>query len=242
MKLVDDLTFWLREQVHQSQAEGIVVGLSGGIDSACVAALAKKSLGDKVLGLILPCESHSEDAHFAKMTAEKFALQTKKVSLDLPYKNFLEILPKGEKMALANLKPRLRMIVLYYFANNLNYLVAGTGNKSELAVGYFTKYGDGGVDLLPLGDLLKAEVRALAQELGVPEEIIARPPSAGLWEGQTDEKELGISYKELDEAILALETGKGTNNVAQPVLAKVKSLFEVSRHKGDSIPIYKKKQ
>src|SRR5690606_5628013 len=101
-------------------------------------------------------------------------------------------------MAVANLKPRLRMTTVYYVANTRNYLVAGTGNRSELTIGYFTKYGDGGVDLLPIGRLLKAEVRELARELGIPERIITKAPSAGLWAGQTDEGEMGFTYAELE--------------------------------------------
>jgi NAD+ synthase len=116
-------------------------------------------------------------------------------------------------LATANLKPRLRMATLYYYANKLNYLVIGTGNRSELAMGYFTKYGDGGVDLLPLGNLLKTKVRELAKELKVPQEIIDRPPSAGLWHGQTDEGEMGISYAELDNILCGNLKGINTKKV-----------------------------
>lgn len=152
----------------------------------------------------------------------------------------LEVLPLGNKLASANLKPRLRMLTLYYYANNLNYLVAGTGNKSELMVGYFTKYGDGGVDILPIGGLVKAKVRELAGELGIPKEIIDKPPSAGLWDGQTDEEEIGITYEDLDKGILALESGSPgtgmTKNQAHMVidshiLSKVENLIKVSAHK-----------
>jgi NAD+ synthase len=116
-------------------------------------------------------------------------------------------------LAIANLKPRLRMLTLYYFANKLNYLVVGTGNKSELTMGYFTKYGDGGVDILPLGDLLKSEVKQLAVELNVPHEIINKAPSAGLWAGQTDEGEMGITYAELDKILSGDLAGIGKNKI-----------------------------
>jgi NAD+ synthase len=130
------------------------------------------------------------------------------------------------------------MATLYYFANSRNYLVAGSGNKSELTVGYFTKYGDGGADILPLGDLLKCQVRELAHELGVPEEIIAKPPSAGLWPGQTDEGEMGITYSELDRTISALEKGD-TRSCSEATLERVKAMRAASEHKRRPIPICK---
>ena len=129
-----------------------------------------------------------------------------------------------EKLAASNIKPRLRMITLYYYAKLYNYIVVGTGNRSELEVGYFTKYGDGGVDILPLGGLVKTQVWELAKHLGVPDVIIRKPPSAGLWTGQTDESELGITYKQLDEVIL---TGKGDKRV----IDEVNRLRAVNSHK-----------
>jgi len=126
--------------------------------------------------------------------------------------------------------------VLYYFANSRNYLVAGTGNKSELAIGYFTKYGDGGADILPLGELLKTQVRELARELGIPEEIIVKPPSAGLWEGQTDEGEMGIGYDELGSILVAIESGD-TGECDQEALARVRAMMAASQHKRNPIPI-----
>ena len=128
------------------------------------------------------------------------------------------------RLATANLKPRLRMTTLYAFANELDYRVLGTGNRSELAVGYFTKYGDGGADFLPLGDLVKGEVRDLARYLGVPERIITKPPSAGLWADQTDEAEMGLTYEELDAYLL-------TSEASPAVKAKVDAMHAASEHK-----------
>lgn len=230
MGLADDISDWIKIQVKEAGAEGIVVGLSGGIDSSVVAVLAKKAMGDHVLALIMPCQSKSIDEDHAKLIASRLRFKTERIVLDAVYEKSLEILPSGNKLALANLKSRLRMITLYYFANSLNYLVAGTGNKSEITVGYFTKYGDGGVDILPLGGLLKTEVRRLAEELGIPKEIIEKAPSAGLWPAQTDEGELGISYDELDRAIMALESGN-KEGVDSHTLAKVEDLIKVSSHK-----------
>jgi NAD+ synthase len=134
------------------------------------------------------------------------------------------------RRAIANLKARLRMVTLYHFANEMNYMVAGSGNRDELTVGYFTKYGDGGVDILPIGNLLKSQVRELAQYLGIPQPIIDKPPSAGLWPGQTDEGEMGITYEELD---CFLMTGKATNKTKQ----KIEILASCSEHKRHLPPV-----
>jgi len=196
------ISSWIKNQVKVAGAKGIVLGLSGGIDSAIVAALCKGALGkNKVLALFLPCNSNPQDLKDAQLVARKLGLKTKRVDLSGVYNNFLKILPDAGSLARGNLKPRLRMCTLYYFANKLNYLVCGTGNKSELMVGYFTKYGDGGVDILPIGDLFKRQVRALAKELKIPQGIIDKPPTAGLWQGQTDEGEMGITYNELDDIL-----------------------------------------
>ena len=140
-------------------------------------------------------------------------------------------------LAIANLKPRLRMITLYYHANKMNYLVVGTGNKSEAVMGYCTKYGDAGVDLLPLGGLLKSQVRELAKEMGVPSEIIEKPPSAGLWAGQTDEEEMGITYEELDKVILALEKND-CSGLDGKLVEKVKQKMQETVHKRCFPPIF----
>jgi NAD+ synthase len=236
-RLVDEITHWIRERVKEAGAEGVVVGLSGGLDSSVVAALSKKAMEEKALGLIMPCESKSIDEEYAQLIASHLNIKTERVVLDGIYHKFREVLPHGNRLALANLKPRLRMITLYYFANNLNYLVAGTGNKSELMVGYFTKYGDGGVDILPIGGLLKSEVKKLAEELGIPQEIINRIPTAGLWEDQTDEGELGITYKELDEVLRRLEIGD-VAGLKRELVDKVKGLIEASQHKRSPAKIF----
>ncbi|MBN1812343.1 MAG: NAD(+) synthase, partial [Anaerolineae bacterium] len=133
-------------------------------------------------------------------------------------------------LAAANIKPRLRMVTLYYLAQSHNYLVLGSGNKTELEVGYFTKYGDGGVDLLPLGDLYKTQVWELARELGVPQVVIDRPPTAGLWPGQTDEGEMGITYAGLDRALAAIEAGDAAH-IDLATLEKVQGMISRSAHK-----------
>jgi len=207
------LVNWIKKTVAKSKAKGIVIGVSGGIDSAVVAALCKKALGEnRVLALILPCHSHKKDLSHAKLFINWLGIPQKQVQLTKTYDALLKTLPKGNKLAKSNLKPRLRMLALYYFANTRNYLVAGTGNKSELTVGYFTKYGDGGVDILPIGRLLKCQVYKLAKELSIPDEIILKTPTAGLWPGQTDEGEMGITYKELDKILKKCKNVRSIRN------------------------------
>lgn len=239
MQLAGRISEWIRQKIKEAGAEGVVVGISGGVDSSVVASLAKKAVGEKVLGVIMPCHSEPLDEKYAWLVAEKLKVKAERVVLDSLYDRFSELLPSGKRLALANLKARLRMATLYYFANNLNYLVVGTGNKSEISVGYFTKYGDGGCDILPLGDLLKTEVRELARVLELPEEIINRVPSAGLWGGQTDEEEMGLRYEDLDEIISAIEAGK-RSLTPKEVVARVKRLIEASQHKRSPVAVFKK--
>ncbi|MFA7294877.1 MAG: NAD+ synthase [Candidatus Omnitrophota bacterium] len=225
------IILWLRQQIKNSGAKGIILGLSGGIDSAVVAALAKEAVGkENLLVLFMPCNSNPRDLADAKLVAHKLKLKSKLVNLSAVYNNFLKVLPGAVSLARGNLKPRLRMSTLYYFANKLNYLVCGTGNKSELLVGYFTKYGDGGVDILPIADLFKRQVRKLAQELKIPQGIIVKPPTAGLWQGQTDEGEMGITYNELDD-ILDKFCNKKKQASASAKVIKIKKMYKSSEHK-----------
>ena len=222
---------WLKTQVKQAKAKGIILGLSGGLDSSVVLALVKEAVGkERVLALILPCVSQRQDLKDAQLVAKKLGVTTKTIDLSKICRDLLRVLPKANQLAAANLKPRLRMLVLYYFANKLNYLVCGTGNKSEIRVGYFTKFGDGATDILPIGDLTKTEVRILARELGIPSQVIAKPPTAGLWHGQTDEGEMGITYSELDDILGRLEKKK-KHILSSEKVNKVKVMIERSEHK-----------
>ena len=237
MRLGERISQWIRDQVEAAGAAGILVGLSGGIDSAVVAVLARQAMGEQVLALLMPCRSLVEDERDALIVADTFGIRRERVDLSPIYDAFLHQLPDGGEICLANLKPRLRMTTLYYFANKLNYLVAGTGNKSERLMGYFTKYGDGGVDILPLGDLVKSQVRELADELGIPPQIINRPPSAGLWAGQTDEEEMNFRYEDLDNIIVSLEQGEVTK-LPKALMSYVKGMIARSRHKRSTPPIF----
>jgi NAD+ synthase len=222
---------WIRRQIASCRAKGIVIGLSGGIDSCVAAALAKEAVGrGRLLCLILPCHSSGQDLAHAQEFARKFGIRIKTIDLTKAYDSLVRLLPATGAMAQHNLKPRLRMLVLYYFANKMNYLVCGTGNKSEINVGYFTKFGDGAADILPIAGLLKRQVVKLAAELGLPRQIIEKPPTAGLWPGQTDEGEMGISYAELDDILARME--KGARQIAAPQkVRKVRQMLLRSAHK-----------
>ncbi len=237
-KVEEVLVNWLKEKVDSAGARGAVFGLSGGIDSAVTSVLCQKAFGNKILGVILPCYSDETDKADAKLLAERFNIKYLIRDLGSVFDEFLmEVGENIEKtsgdLALANVKPRLRMTTLYYYAAQNNYLVVGTDNWSELKVGYFTKYGDGGIDIGPLGRLVKTEVRELASHLGIPEKIINKAPSAGLWQDQTDEQEMGISYEALDKYIL---TGE-----AEPMeKRRIEELASKSAHKLQGIPIPKR--
>jgi NAD+ synthase len=237
MDMINAVSSWIKEQVETAGARGIVLGLSGGIDSAVVAALALRSLRPHVLGLVLPCHSDPQDADHARMVADHLDLETLTVDLTPVFDLLLTLLPPANRMVTANLKPRLRMMILYYFAGLKQYLVAGTSNRSEISVGYFTKFGDGGADLLPLGDMLKYEVKAIAGKLGLPEIIIHKPPSAGLLPDQTDESELAVSYDDLDQAIQAVASGLDVA-IAPAIRRRLEHLMKNSEHKRLPIPVF----
>jgi NAD+ synthase len=236
---------WLRQRLVRTGARGFVIGLSGGIDSAVVARLCQAAAPASVLGVIMPCHGDPRDEADAKLLADHFGIATVKVDLAPCFDALTEDLrdaltqvPKEQlagarpaddvkaRVPVANVKPRLRMAALYFLANSLNYLVAGTGNRSELAIGYFTKHGDGGVDLLPIGHLLKSDVRLVARELGVPDALVEKAPSAGLWLGQTDEAEMGFSYAELERYLTS-----GPDKVAPALAMRVERLIRQSEHK-----------
>lgn len=241
-KLPIEISEWIKEQVEKANRKGVVFGLSGGLDSSVVGVLCKKAFPESHLALLLPCFSAKRDLESANLLVEKFNLNSKTIDLGpifLEFCRLLEIDPKNTDLPTINIKPRLRMVTLYYFANKMDYLVVGTGNKSELTMGYFTKFGDGGVDILPLGDLTKTQVYNLARSLQIPERIIKKPPSAGLWDGQTDESEMGIRYKELDKIIAAIEKGGNLKKFNRVLLERVLSKSKGSRHKLKPPKIFK---
>jgi len=234
----------MRRQLTASGARGFLVGLSGGLDSAVVARLAQLAAPGRVVAAILPCHSDPDDERDAALLAKHFSLMTTRIDLGESYDTLVRAVQPGlnalpeqlravapadplrGRVPLANMKPRLRMTALYFLANSLNHLVAGTGNRSELSIGYFTKYGDGGVDILPIGHLVKSEVRALARELNVPSAIIERTPSAGLWIGQRDEEEMGFSYGDLERYL-----EDGPQGVSPALAMRIERLTRASDHK-----------
>ena len=235
-RITEQLVSWLRERVQAARSQGVVLGMSGGIDSSVLAVLCQRAFPQSTLGVIMPCHSQPEDEEHARAVASKFSILTRVVVLDTVFDTMLKALPHDEpdqastRLAEANLKARLRMLTLYYFANRLNYVVAGSGNRSELAVGYFTKFGDSGVDMLPLGNLVKRDVIELARFLGIPPMIIDKPPSAGLWAGQTDEGEMGFSYEELDRY---LSTGEAPAGIKKKIDSRIAS----NEHKRQTPPL-----
>jgi len=225
---------WMRKMSEAAGAAGGIFGVSGGLDSALLVALAKDAWQANCLGLVLPCHSAESDVNDAIYVLEHFGCKYKVLDLTPVFDGFVSVLGEGDGqgafMARANLKPRLRMAALYYYANMMNYMVIGTTNRSEYYVGYFTKHGDGGVDMLPLANLTKTEVRQLSEFLGVPDRILTKTPSGGLWAGQTDEAEMGISYTHLDAYLRGEE-------VPQHVEARIMEMHDRSEHKRSLPPV-----
>jgi NAD+ synthase len=232
--VAQELVCWIRDTVKSAGGKGVVLGISGGVDSAVVAAACKMAFPDDTLGIIMPCHSNPQDEKDGMLLIESLNLKYKKVVLDNVFDEFLvQLGSTGDepKLAVANIKPRLRMTTLYYHAALNNYIVAGTGNKSEITIGYFTKYGDSGIDMLPIASFVKHDVWELARYFNIPKEIVEKAPSAGLWENQTDEQEMGITYKELDTYI---QTGEASDRVKDIV----DNLNRKSQHKREFAKIF----
>ena len=237
---------FIKQEIEKRESQGVVIGMSGGIDSSLTTVLAVKALGNQqVFGLILPDSSLTPktDTKHAIDLAKSLKIKYHVIELNKIKKQIVNGLPKN-KMARANLLVRLRMSLLYYYATVMNRLVLGTGDKSEMMLGYFTKYGDGGADLFPIADLYKTEVRSLAKYLGIPAKIIDKKSSARLWKGQTAEKEIGIKYEEIDKILVHIEYNNNTlsSNPAKlnsDNVSKIKSMVKKNEHKQDMPPICK---
>lgn len=249
------ITSFITEQLEAATADVAVIALSGGIDSTLVSHLAVDALGtDSVYGLVLPSsvnrERNMSDAE--RVAEELLGIKYDVIEIDTLVDAFLEADPhlsveekdsEELQMVVGNARARIRAVLSYLEANRRNGLVLGTGNRSEAAVGYFTKYGDGAVDCHPIANLYKQQVRQLARHVGVPEELAAKTPSAELWEAQTDESELGIEYDTLD-SILALHIDGPLSvsataveiGVEEQVVEKIRALYDASAHKRHAPP------
>ena len=222
----------IRYEYWNSGAKGIVIGLSGGIDSAVAAVFCCQAIGaDKVVGFSLPSAiSKPVDIHDAAELAKKFGITHRVVDID-PILAGFRAMPeyRDTPYLTGNLMARTRMAVLYYHANRDNLLVCGTSNRSEFMLGYCTKFGDNSADVQPIVHIYKTEIFEIARELGIPPAIISKTPSAGLWEGQSDEREIGLTYPEIDSALASLE--KSGWKPSTPIEEKVLGLVRKSAHK-----------
>ena len=237
------VTRFITDYVEKCHANGVVLGLSGGIDSSTVAALSALALGGKrVFGLMLPEKEtyDATDVRHAQIVAKKFKIETEKRDITSALEALYHSIPifdPSEKICKGNVKARARMIYIYYYANKLGRIVCGSSDKSETMMGYFTKWGDVAADIMPLMDLYKTQVKKLAEHVGVPKEVIAKPPSPALWPGQTAEGELGLKYEVLDLILYGLEHFEKEEeiaeqlNIEQGVVHRVKQRWLGSEHK-----------
>ncbi|MET3699970.1 NAD+ synthase [Bacillus oleivorans] len=234
---VNHLVSWLQLKVKEANANGAIVGISGGIDSAVVTHLIKRAFPNDSFGLIMPCKSNPRDQEDALKVVESSEIDYRIIDLSETHTVLMDQIKKQiaeagtwnderAKLGEANTKARLRMTTLYAVANNYGYIVVGTDNAAEWHTGYFTKYGDGGVDLVPLVHLTKGEVREMAKYLGVPDDVINKAPSAGLWEGQTDENEMGTTYDMID----AYLRGETIPEKDRQIIEKMHAMSEHKRH------------
>jgi NAD+ synthase len=234
---------FIQEYVENAGAKGIVLGLSGGIDSGTIAALSSLAIGgENVLGLMLPEKENfnQKDIDDAKVVAEQFHLETQVCDISQVLSGFYAAIPVfdlSDKLCKGNVKARTRMIYLYYYANKQNRIVCGSSDKSETMMGYFTKWGDAAADIAPIMDLYKTQVRQLAIHLGIPKELALKPSTPALWPNQLAESELGIKYETLDLVLFGLERFMSPENVADQLgiekvlVDKVKSRWLANEHK-----------
>ncbi len=203
----DKIVEFVKRQMEAAGLERAVLGVSGGIDSAVMAAILGRALGKKATFVWMPFVRNCPFGKNVAKLESAFKFKAQKIYLDKVLQTFAKTLPRGGNLVYGNLKPRLRMAALYYFANLKKAMVIGTTNRTEFEIGYFTKYGDGGADIEPIADLFKSEIYAMAERLKIPDDIMEAAPTAALWPGQTDEKELGLDYFRLDTALKLLAQG-----------------------------------
>jgi NAD+ synthase len=234
---------FIKEYVENAGAKGIVLGLSGGIDSGTIAALSSLAIGgENVLGLMLPEKENfnQKDIDDAKVVAEQFHLETQICDMSEVLRCFYSTIPvfdQSDRLCKGNVKARTRMIYLYYYANKQNRIVCGSSDKSETMMGYFTKWGDAAADIAPIMDLYKTQVRKLAIQLGIPQELSLKPSTPALWPNQLAETELGIKYETLDLILYGLERFMTSEDIAEQlgikkaIVDKVKGRWLANEHK-----------
>ncbi|MGL5733121.1 MAG: NAD(+) synthase [Metamycoplasmataceae bacterium] len=228
LKYYKYLVSWLKDEVNKTGAKGVIVGISGGIDSALVGAIAKEAFPNNSLGILMPISDRINDLNDGLELCKTINLEHQIIDLKDEYKILAKKLNLTNDLTKANLQARIRMSTLYAIAQEKSYLVLGTDNYAEFYLGYFTKYGDGGCDLLPIVHLHKSEVFEIAKLLKLPDSIINKAPSAGLWDNQEDEKELGFTYNQFEAFI------KG-QNLDKEIIEKIKKQHQITQHKRDPI-------
>jgi NAD+ synthase len=239
-KVAKKITRFISSQVKSRKKNGVVIGLSGGIDSSVCVLLACRALrSHMIIGLSMP-EKHvtpKKDLQSVRFLSKKLKIRYREINIDRGKKILLNKPPK-DKLAGGNFSARLRMALLYYYAATNNLLVLGTADKSELMIGYFTKFGDAGADIFPIGELYKSQVRLLAKELQVPEQILQQPSSPGFWKGQLAEKEIGLPYKEIDRILeYYLKKNLSRCEFGKRKIKLVTDMIRKNQHKKDEIPI-----
>ena len=242
-EIVKRITRFIKEYVENSGVDGIVVGLSGGVDSNTIAALSSLSIGgERVMGLLIPEQEtyNQKDMKDSRTVAKKFGVKTQICDITLVLESFYNTIPffdRADKLCKGNIKARTRMICLYYYANKFNRIVCGSSDKSETMMGYFTKWGDVAADISPIMDLYKSQVRKLAEYIGIPTELAAKPSTPALWPQQLAETELGIKYETLDLILYGFERFMGEEEIAaqmeidKKIVKKVKAKWLVAEHK-----------
>lgn len=230
MKYLDQIINWIKEEVKKANCSGVAVGISGGIDSALVAYLAKKAFPNDSIGILIPINKKRQfDLEDGLELVKKLDLDYKVIDLSHEYQSMIDKMNVQLDLTKGNMQARLRMTTIYAFAQERKYLVLGTDNKAEYDLGYFTKWGDGGCDLLPIVNLYKSEVFEYAKKVGIPINIINKTPSAGLWDDQSDEKELGFTYDDYEQYDKNLLTD-------QQLIEKIKLQISKTNHKRIEIP------
>ena len=230
---------FLLEEVSQREASGVIFGLSGGVDSAVIAILCAKSLKEKSLALIMPDSKITPrtDTEDALKLVDKLGIGYKLIDISLVHNEYTKYL-EPNPLALGNLRARIRANILYYYANAKNNLVLGSSDKSEFLIGYFTKFGDGAADLLPIVSLYKTQVRQFAKFLGIPDSIISKKSSPSLWQDHVAESELGLSYEEIDAVLhcnadnnLSLQDTASFTGIEPSIVDKIHKLYKKNEHK-----------